>query len=80
MVTTCIAGNRPNSVSISGREANVVDTSAVTIGMVHHSDFISTPEGAADLCRVASGAPDLENGRDAVPGHIGRWVLKKAPE
>ena len=59
-------------------DANVVDTSAITIGVVHHSDFISTPEGAADLCRVVSGAGDIEDGRDPVPGHIGRWVLKKS--
>lgn len=57
--------------------ADIVDTSLVTIGMLHHSDFISTPEGAADLCRVVSGAADLKDGRDPVTGHPGRWMLRK---
>jgi pimeloyl-ACP methyl ester carboxylesterase len=57
--------------------ANIVDTSLVTTGVVHHSDFISTPEGAADLCRVVSDPANLKNGRESVPGHTGRWVLKK---
>jgi esterase/lipase superfamily enzyme len=56
--------------------ANVVDTSLVTTGLIHHSDYISTPEGAADLCRVVSNAVDLKDGREET-GHPRRWVLKK---
>lgn len=43
----------------------VVDTSLVATGLLKHSDFIESAQGAADLCRVITGV-DPSKGREFV--------------
>lgn len=54
---------------------DVVDTSAVTKGVIHHTDYIGTVEGAADLCRVVRGDSDPVAGRGRDLAHR-RWFLQ----
>lgn len=51
----------------------VIDTSAVSQSPFGHSDFIASPAGSADLCRVINNL--AEQGRRAIPGYAGVFAL-----
>lgn len=51
----------------------VIDTSAVSQSPFGHSDFIASPAGRADLCRVINNL--AEQGRRAIPGYAGVFAL-----
>lgn len=51
----------------------VIDTSAVSQSPYGHSDFIASPAGSADLCRVINNL--AEQGRRAIPGYAGVFAL-----
>jgi pimeloyl-ACP methyl ester carboxylesterase len=55
------------------RGVRVIDTSAVSNSPFGHSDFIASPAGSADLCRVINGL--AEQGRRAIPGYAGVFAL-----
>ena len=59
-LSTWFTGQKPDPGAIADTEGlvHVVDTSAVTTGIVHHADYIATHEGATDLCRVIRGDQD----------------------
>ena len=56
-------------------EIRVIDTSAVSDSPFGHSDFIASPAGSADLCRVINGHADTGLGRTAVLGFAGVFAL-----
>jgi esterase/lipase superfamily enzyme len=56
-------------------EIRVIDTSAVSDSPFGHSDFIASPAGSADLCRVINGHADTRLGRTAVMGFAGVFAL-----
>jgi len=67
----------PTSFPIASTNTTLVDTNAVRHKNVGHADFIETPEGAADLCRVISEA-DASVGRTATAlPHT--WQLLRNP-
>ena len=69
-----VTGHDPDYTLHNLSTVDVVDTSDVTRGLLHHADFIETMEGAADLCRVV-GKPDAKAGRKAVGDPPQRWLL-----
>jgi esterase/lipase superfamily enzyme len=77
-LSTWYTGHTPDPGAILNTDGlvDVVDTSAVTRGIVHHTDYIGTPEGATDLCRAVRGDHDPVNGRTMDPTQR-RWLLLK---
>lgn len=77
-LSTWFTGHKPDFAFANSSNVDVVDTSAVTRGVVHHTDYITTPEGAADLCRVVNGK-NPEQGRYLDP-RGSHWLLARAKD
>jgi hypothetical protein len=75
-LSNAIVGHTPDFTLASWAGVDVVDTSGVDRSIVGHSDYISTPEGAADLCRVVNGEPTrVDRTRDPRGGKRLHWLL-----
>jgi esterase/lipase superfamily enzyme len=82
-LSTWVTGQKPAKVFTSAQNSEVVDTTSASHSrsrdMLYHSDFISSPEGAADLCRVIFGVP---HGKARVPladAPAHQWALVRTP-
>jgi esterase/lipase superfamily enzyme len=73
-LSSWVTGHQPDYSLFNLPSVDIVDTSNFGHGYVHHADFIETPEGAADLCRVVNNAGP-EQGRAKVEQYPGRWIL-----
>lgn len=79
-----VTGHDRDYVFDDAHNLEVVDTSKATHNRLRdpafHSDFIETPEGASDLCRVLMGLP-VESAREPLPGAPSDYsALRPNPE
>lgn len=78
-LSTWVTGKRNAFPYDSLSRVEVVDTSEVAVGTFKHSDYIESPEAAADLCRVVA-ATWMDGGRRKIAGHPNASILVRQPK
>jgi hypothetical protein len=75
-LTTWVSGDKPAFPYDVVKNAEIVDTTAVTADLAEHAAFIESYEGATDLCHQLA-LDDHKPGRAEDVGHPHYWTLKE---